>query len=98
MASLIKGVTTTGVGPHINTGAAKRTYQGVAEGTGEVSASVDIEVSNNGVDFLLLGTLDLSGTTRATDGFVSDAPWLYARANVTSISGTGTTISVETEA
>lgn len=98
MTTMIKGATTVGVGHHINTGAAKRTFQGVAEGTGAVSASVDIEVSNNGIDFLLLGTLELSGTTRATDGFVSDAPWRYARANVTSISGTGTTVSVETEA
>lgn len=86
------------VGNRVNAGRAKRTYQATVVGTGAVAASVDIEVSNNGTDFLLLGSISPTGTTRATDGFTSDAPWAFARANVTSISGTEATVTVVTEA
>jgi hypothetical protein len=43
---------------------------------------------------MTMGTITLSGTTSATDGFVSDEPWAYHRANVTAISGTSATVNV----
>jgi hypothetical protein len=71
----------------------KRTFQASVTGTGSVSASVDIQVSNDSLNFLTLATINLSGTTSATDGFVSDAPWAYVRASLTAISGTGASVS-----
>ena len=71
-----------------------KSFQAVVAGTGAVSAVVNIEVSNNGVDWLVLSTLSLSGTTRATDGFVANGPWAQFRGNVTSISGTAATVQV----
>jgi hypothetical protein len=46
-----------------------------------------------------IGTITLSGTTSATapsitDGFTTEAPWKFVRANVTNITGTGATVSV----
>ena len=98
MAFLVQSAAAPVVSSSISTGNAKRTYQAYVSGTGAVSATVDIEVSNNNLDFLVLGTMTMSGTTRATDGFVADAPWAFARANVRDVSGTGAQVSVETEA
>jgi hypothetical protein len=67
----------------------KRTYQASVAGTGTVSATVNIEGSNDGVNFLTLGIINLSGTNSASDGFVSDAQWDLVRGNPTAISGTG---------
>ena len=39
-----------------------------------------------------MGTITLSGTTTATDGFTTIAPWRWVRVNVTAISGTGATV------
>lgn len=74
----------------------KATYQATVSGTGAVTATVLIEVSNDGTNWCstALGTISLSGTTSATDGMTSDAPWKYHRANITAISGTGATVQV----
>lgn len=69
-----------------------------AKGTtssGSGAASINIEVSNNGTTWQTAGTIGLTlGTTQTSDGFAMDAPWLYIRANVTSISGTDAKVSV----
>jgi hypothetical protein len=77
------------------------TFQGIVTGTGAVTASVAIQASNeeatmNGTksNWITIGTIILSGTTTATDGFTTVAPWKYMRASVTAISGTGTTLEV----
>jgi hypothetical protein len=63
--------------------------------SGSGAASISIEVSNNGTSWITAGTIGLTlGTTQTSDGFVMDAPWLYVRANVASISGTGASVSV----
>jgi hypothetical protein len=36
----------------------------------------------------------LSGTNVASAGFTNDQPWVFARARVTAISGTGAAITV----
>lgn len=92
MTYLIQAQTTTGAGQGLSNRGAARTFQAVVYGSGEVTATVDIEVSNNKEDWLTLATLPLSGTTRATDGFAADAPWAFVRANVTAISGTGAAV------
>ena len=94
-AALATSVTATGVqtalGP-VETAA--RGIQATVVGTGAVAATVNIEVSNDNVNFLVLGTVALTGTTSASDGFASQAQWGYIRANITAISGTGAAVSV----
>lgn len=75
-------------------GASKRTFQANVVGTGAVTGTVVIEVSNDGTNVVTLGTITLSGTTTAVDGFASDAQWLFVRARVSAVSGTGATINV----
>ena len=76
------------------------TFQASVTGTGAVTATVVMQVSNEEAAYLgttsnwiTLGTITLSGTTTATDGFTTDAPWRYVRAGVTAISGTGATVT-----
>ena len=90
------GVTTTTTGQGLYKDAPKTTYQFNVSGTGAVTATVVIDVSNDGILWCatVLGTATLSGTTTSTDGFTSDAPWKYSRARVTAISGTGATVQV----
>lgn len=90
------GVTVTGAGSFVYKDSPTSTFQAVVSGTGAVTATVTIEYSNDGVNALSTvgGTITLSGTTTASDGFTSDAPWKYVRANVTAVSGTGATVQV----
>ncbi len=93
---LLDAKTTTGAGSTFPFPSGRATLQAV----GSVSAStgsvaVDIQVSNDGVNWLTLGTITLSLTTsESSDGFAADAPWSFVRANVTSISGTDAEVSV----
>lgn len=90
------GRTTTGAGSLVHKDSPKATFQATVTGTGAVTATVDIEYSNDGVNVVdtVGGTITLSGTTTHSDGFTSDAPWKYVRANVTAVTGTGATVQV----
>jgi len=72
------------------------TFQATIVGTGAVSGTIVIQGSNDGTNWCAtpLGTITLSGTTSATDGFTSQAPWKYVRAVLSSLSGTGATAQV----
>lgn len=72
------------------------TYQATVEGTGAVSANVVIEVSNDNKGWLSdsTSTLALSGTTVASKGYTSTASWVYTRARITAVSGTGAKVTV----
>lgn len=99
---LLNAVTATGAGASVTfdrpsgygTTRSKATFQGTVSGTGAVTATVLVEVSNNAVNWLTLGTITLSGTTTASDGFAADAPWVWVRGNVTAISGTGAAVTL----
>lgn len=76
-------------------------FQAIINGTGSVSATVAIQVSNEEAtgqgtnsNWITIGTISLSGTTTATDGFTTIAPWRFVRATVSSITGTGATVEV----
>lgn len=73
----------------------ERTFQAAVTGTGAVSASVAIKASNDpsGAHWITLATISLSGTTSATDGFATVAPWPFIKAELTDISGTGAAVS-----
>jgi hypothetical protein len=70
-------------------------YQANVTGTGAVTATVVIEVSNSPTvhGWMTMATITLSGTTTATDGIVDDASWGFCRARTTAISGTGATVN-----
>jgi hypothetical protein len=95
--ALLSAATATGAGQsHEPNGNGKRTFQATGlTGSGAGSTSVDIEVSNDGVTYIVMGTISLTlSTTETTDGFASDATWRYVRANIKSISGTGASVTV----
>ncbi len=94
MTHLIRDAASTTTGGALSNSGGARTFQAVITGSGAVSATVEVEVSNNGIHFLSLGTIEMTGTDAATDGFAADAPWLFLRARVTAISGTGASVDV----
>lgn len=94
MTTLLKTKTTATGGP-VASESKDRTYQATVTGTGAVSATVLIEVSNSNTSFMTLGTITLSGTDSASDGFPSNANWEFTRASVTAISGTGAQVTVD---
>jgi len=92
--NLMTGVTTNTTGSTFDRPEAVWSYQAVVAGTGAVSVTVTIQVSNDGSNWETFGTLAPSGTTTATDKLNGDAPWALHRAVTSSISGTGATVSV----
>ncbi len=92
--------TTTGAGAWFRVQGAlpqlsNRTFHALVEGSGAVSATIDIEVSNDGVNVAkVLASLALTGTGIDNDALASAEPWLYVRGNVTAISGTGAQASL----
>ncbi len=74
----------------------RKTIQAVVTGSGAVTATVVIQVSNDPTlcGWITLATLTLSGTTTATDGFAMEASWLYIRAKTTALTGTSATVDV----
>ena len=93
---LLQGATSTTTGDWKFKDAPFASYQASVSGTGAVSATIVIDVSNDGITACStpMGTITLSGTTAVSDGFVTVAPWKYVRARVTAISGTGATVNV----
>lgn len=93
---ILSAVTTTGAGASYTLPEGRRgeAYQAAVVGTGAVSATVAVEVSNDETNWDTLGTITLSGTTSDSDGFASIAPWCFVRGNVTAISGTGAAVTL----
>lgn len=94
MRYLLKNASAVSVGDPIESRGANHTFQAVVSGTGAVNATVNIDVSNNRTDWLTRGTITLSGTSRATDGFAVAAPWAFIRARVSAISGSAACVDV----
>ena len=94
MENSATGITSVTTGPWIYKDAPKGAFQIVLTGTGAVTATVAIELSNDGTNALAtpLATVSLSGTTTVSDGFQSDASWKYVRLNVTALTGTGAAV------
>lgn len=100
--------TATGAGGRVRLHGAKHTFMASGEtSSGSGAATIDIQVTNiDNPDFdatsgdedgywVTAGTITLTlGTTITADGFVLDAPWKYARAHVTAISGTDAAVKV----
>lgn len=63
---------------------------------GAGSATIEIRVSNDNVDYTTLaGTITLTlSTTVVGDGFASLGAWRYVKAHVSALSGTGASVTV----
>lgn len=91
--------TATGAGQAVDVSAPpydndERNFVAYVEGSGAVSATVLVQVSNNNRHWVTLGSISLSGTTSASDGFVADESWQWVRGNVSAISGTGAKVTL----
>ena len=100
---LLNAATATGAGTawHPRDVPATNTYivhsfQAVGNTTASTgAATVLIQVSDDGTNYLTLGTITLTlGTSATSDGFATLNTWEYYRANLTAISGTDATVSV----
>lgn len=94
LISLADAATTTGPLPTQQVSGNHRTYQATVTGTGAVTATVLIEVSNDGTNWFTQATISLSGTDSDTDGAALEANWPFVRANISAISGTGASVVV----
>lgn len=97
----VNSTTATGSSTAVYKESVYSTFQAIVTGTGAVGATVVIECSNEEAtgqgtkaNWLTLGTITLTGTTTATDGFTSTAPWRFVRARVSAVSGTGAIVEV----
>lgn len=93
---LLQGVIATGAGVTTSfpyaPGAA---FFASVAGTGAVTASVNVEVTQDPtVGWIVLATIALSGTTLSFNGTTSASLWPFVRGNVTAISGTGATVNL----
>lgn len=98
---LLDAVTATGAGDKIALVGAKQSFQAIGStASGSGSAVVRVEVSSKELptsdsDWLLAGTITLTlGTTATSDGFVIDAAWKWARGKVSTLSGTGASVTL----
>lgn len=92
-AVTIAELSTVSTGKAYKLQGALSTVQVVLAGTGTFSATVKVQVSNNGIDWFEAGSATLDNTT-LTEGFYINAKWAYVRAKVTAISGTGALATV----
>ena len=73
----------------------KRSFHVIVTCSGTGVAYVNIEVSNDNVNWEIAHTMIFDTfTDSASEGDRTSVPWKYIRANVTSISGTNTTVNV----
>lgn len=97
VTKLLNGATATGAGTvySVPRKTTHRAYGAKVVGTGAVTATVLIYGRNgdDGGPGVLLGTITLSGTTSAADGFASDGAWSEVWADCTAISGTGAAVT-----
>jgi hypothetical protein len=68
--------------------------QATVVGTGAVTASINIEYSNDKIKPLAGFTILLSGTTSASDGDFAQPKWAWVRANLTAVTGTDAAVTV----
>lgn len=87
------GVTSNTTGNAYYKDAPKAAIQCSVIGTGAVTGTFTIQVSNDGTNWCATpaGTITLSGTSPQSDGFTTDAPWKYLRVVVSNLTGTGAT-------
>lgn len=97
VVNLLTAVTTTITGKVFTIrGALPRVVSAKVEGSGSVSAMVEIYGRAGDGGSNLLATFSLSGTGSDNDGAGIEVPWPEMWAVVTAISGTGAAVTVTT--
>lgn len=91
---LLDPVISTGTGLTKLLSGARFTFQAKVVGTGAVTATAKVQVSNDASTWFDLIVFELSGTTSDSDAEAVEAPWAYARGNITALTGTGATASI----
>ena len=95
---LLSGVTATGTGTvyKFAPGTSGRAVQVTVAGSGVVSATTVLEVSNadSPTTFVPAVTFTSSGTTTVSEGYQTQNSWAYMRGNVTAISGVGAAVTL----
>lgn len=92
--TLLDAVTVTGAGAHkgiLKSGDSAFTLQATLGPAGTRTATVEIEVSNDAVGWISMGTITLTDLDD-TDGFAANASWSFIRANVTAL-GAGASVT-----
>lgn len=94
--TLLNAATATGAGTEKEPFGQKRSFQLTGfTSLGSGTADVDIEASNDGINFFQLGRLSLIlGVSVTQAAMLSDAPWRFVRGNVIAISGTGAQVTL----
>lgn len=74
-----------------------KTHHAFVSGTGAVTATIVLRGNNDcSSNWVTLATFTLSGTTRADDAIVTDAPYVCFSANLTAITGTSAAATLVT--
>lgn len=94
--AVASAVTTVSDATAVQLRAGVKSWQARVVGTGAVTATVEIQFSNDGTNWMSHTdyTLTLSGTTSDVDAFTEEDAYAYHRASVTAISGTGAAVTV----
>ena len=73
-----------------------RTFQARGEtSSGAGAATILVQGSIDGVNWILLGTISLTlGTVTTSDGLATSAMWPFVRGNITAISGTDASVDL----
>lgn len=92
---IFTAVTSTGFQEKFQLRGSKKVFQAYGNtSSGSGSATIVIQGSIFGDEFVTLGTISLTlGTAVTSNGFAIDAPWPYIRANVQALSGTGASVT-----
>jgi hypothetical protein len=97
VTKLLSAATATGAGDAyaVRNRQAKRVFKAKgATSSGTGAATVVIQASLTGDEWLTVGTITLSlATASSADGFACDAAWPLYRANMTAVSGTGAAVT-----
>jgi hypothetical protein len=78
----------------VNLWGGKNSFQVILTGTGSVSVTATLQVSNDASNWIDATALSLSGTGGDVDGATLDAAWKWARITLASITGTAATVTV----
>ena len=79
---ILDGATATGAGSSVPMRGAHTTFQATSDASHTGTSTVDIEVSNDDVSWIVMGTLSVTDASDS-DGLASSAAWKYVRPNCT---------------
>lgn len=91
--TLFTDKTATGVSAVIEPWGTRRTVTATITGSGAVSATLVVQVSNDGTNFATLQSLSLSGTDADIKIHATDAAYRYMRLDLSAISGTSAAVT-----